>query len=66
MLYLCCNQAISEPPSSSALSAGVFDGRPAPFYQAPWMSGMYVGQLDSEKGGVYPGWSPDRDPKSKW
>ncbi|KAI3438546.1 hypothetical protein D9Q98_000974 [Chlorella vulgaris] len=46
--------------------SGVFDGRPAPFYQAPWMSGMYVGQLDSEKGGVYPGWSPDRDPKSKW
>lgn len=31
------------------------------------MSGMYVGQLDSKHPqGYYPGWSPNRDPTSKW
>ena len=46
--------------------AGEFDGQAAPYFQSPWMSGMYVGQLDSLKGGIYPGWKPNRDPKSKW
>ncbi|PSC73855.1 putative beta-1,3-galactosyltransferase 16 isoform X1 isoform B [Micractinium conductrix] len=46
---------------------GVFDGRPATFYQSPWMNSMYVGQLDSEKPGhLYPGWDPNRDKTSKW
>jgi len=32
------------------------------------MTSMYVGQLDSqrEEDGTFPGWSPNRDPKSKW
>lgn len=30
------------------------------------MGGMYVGQLDSNKSGVFPGWSPDRSTTSKW
>ncbi|KAI7842292.1 hypothetical protein COHA_003933 [Chlorella ohadii] len=47
--------------------SGRFDGQEARHYQSPWMHGMYVGQLDSEQPGhVYTGWSPNRDPKSKW
>jgi hypothetical protein len=31
------------------------------------MSGMYLGQLDSQhQQGHYPGWRPNRDPTSKW
>lgn len=46
---------------------GTFDGQVPPLYQSPWMRGMYLGQLDSRKeGGIYPGWSPNRDPTSKW
>jgi hypothetical protein len=44
----------------------VFDGQEPAAFQAPWMDGMYVGQLDSNKSGLFPGWVPDRDPRSKW
>ncbi|KAL4425861.1 hypothetical protein ABPG75_009877 [Micractinium tetrahymenae] len=47
--------------------SSAFDGKPATFYQAPWMNSMYVGQIGSVKpGGVYPGWRPYRDPRFKW
>ena len=46
--------------------AGKFDGRPATSFQSPWMQGMYVGGLDSNQSGVFPGWAPDRDAHSKW
>lgn len=34
--------------------AGRFDGREVAHFQSPWMRGMYVGQLDSEKVGKGP------------
>ena len=36
--------------------AQAFDGRKPTQLQAPWMNGMYVGQLDSNKSGIFPGW----------
>jgi hypothetical protein len=67
----CCLPAPMPSPPMLACPpqltpAGEFDGQAAPYFQSPWMSGMYVGQLDSLKGGIYPGWKPNRDPKSKW
>lgn len=43
-----------------------FDGQVPTQFQAPWMHGMYVGQLDSNKTGLFPGWAPLRDAKNKW
>eukprot|EP00887_Chlorella_sp_A99_P004734 scaffold4.g4734.t1 len=45
--------------------SGAFDGRKPGFFQSPWMSGMYVGALDSNKSGIFPGWKPERRPDSK-
>lgn len=53
---------IPASPNSSTL----FDGRQPKSTESPWMSGMYVGQLDSNKTGVYPGWTPNRDVRNKW
>ncbi|KDD73496.1 hypothetical protein H632_c2118p0, partial [Helicosporidium sp. ATCC 50920] len=32
----------------------------------PWMQGVFVGQLDTNKSDVWPGWIPDRDSHHKW
>ena len=32
----------------------------------PWMKGMYVGKLDSNQTGTFPGWYPNRTASSKW
>ena len=64
--HIYCPPSTPTHPTPPA-HTGVFDGKPAPYYQSPWMSGMYVGQLDSEhEGHVFPGWHPNRDPTSKW
>ncbi|GAB4823988.1 hypothetical protein N2152v2_011034 [Parachlorella kessleri] len=46
--------------------SGVFDGTRPVSRQAPWMSGMFVGQVDRNESNVYPGFIPIRDPKAKW
>lgn len=51
---------------ASPASAVEFDGVPGKNFQSPWMSGMYVGQMDSNTSGVFPGWEPLRDPSCKW
>lgn len=33
---------------------------------APWLTGMYLGKLDSNQTGIFPGWHPIRDSRSKW
>jgi hypothetical protein len=30
------------------------------------MSGLFVGAMDGNQSGVFPGWGPDRNPKAKW
>lgn len=47
-------------------SGEAFDGVRGSSFQSPWMTGMYVGQMDSNVSGVYPGWTPLRDPAGKW
>jgi hypothetical protein len=32
----------------------------------PWMHGMYIGKIDSNQTGVFPGWFPIRNRTSKW
>ncbi|KAL6777389.1 hypothetical protein ACKKBF_B21315 [Auxenochlorella protothecoides x Auxenochlorella symbiontica] len=54
--------AIDAPPDAAAR----FDGVAGLPRAAPWLTGMYVGQLDSNKSGVWPGWAPLRDPANKW
>jgi len=34
--------------------------------KGPWMEGMFVGKLDFNITGVFPGWSPIRNSTSKW
>lgn len=46
-----------------------FDGRPGPnktSIKIPWMEGMYLGKLDNNKTGIFPGWDPNRTVASKW
>lgn len=38
----------------------------APSISAPWLTGMYVGKLDSNQTGIFPGWYPIRNSTSKW
>ena len=33
---------------------------------APWMAGMYVGKVDFNQSGEFPGWAPNRTVTSKW
>jgi len=63
--------------AATATSATVFDGKKMNSTTSIttdnnnnnnyWMQGMYVGQVDSNKTGVFPGWTPTRDNKNnKW
>lgn len=47
-----------DPPSGGADGAGAAAG--------PWMHGVYLGAVDSNRSGTFPGWGPLRDPRSKW
>lgn len=56
--------------SSSALT---FDGKPPQNdslsktkKDVPWMRGVYIGKIDSNQTGVFPGWFPNRTVTSKW
>ena len=57
---------VPDLPERSWPCAGVFDGTKPVSRQAPWMSGMFVGQVDRNESNVYPGFIPIRDPKAKW
>jgi hypothetical protein len=46
--------------------AGLFDGVVPTAPSAPWMNAMFVGRLDSNQSGIFPGWAPIRDERSKW
>lgn len=51
-----------------ATTKNVDDGRDnmtAPI-STPWLTGMYLGKLDSNRTGIFPGWHPIRDTTSKW
>lgn len=54
------------------LEALTFDGQPpkndsiARAKNQPWMRGVYVGKIDSNQTGVFPGWYPNRTVASKW
>jgi Galactosyltransferase len=37
-----------------------------PVGETPWLSNMYIGKIDSNQTGVFPGWSPNRNSTSKW
>lgn len=37
-----------------------------PKRSTPWMSHMYVGKVDRNVSGIYPGFVPVRDPRNKW
>lgn len=38
----------------------------APAASTPWLQNVYLGAVDSNRSGTFPGWGPLRDPHSKW
>lgn len=40
--------------------------RDNPERQIPWMSHMFIGKVDRNVSGTFPGFEPVRDPKNKW